>query len=46
MNDKSDLESHCEMARMKRGKDRLRLTPKMGEGEFEVIQDEDEELHA
>ena len=39
-NDHADLDKHCEMARVERGKGRHRLTPNAGEGEYEVINDD------
>ena len=40
-NDSADLDRHCEMSRIERSTGRHKLTPDMGEGEYEVMHNDE-----
>ena len=40
-NDSADLDKHCEMPRVERSVGRHKLTPHTGEGEYEVMHNDE-----
>ena len=43
-NDHADLDKHCMMSRMERSKGRHTLTPSLGEGDYEAINNDEQHM--